>query len=186
MGFKTLGSKKVNGGYINEHKADAALKELYLSNYLNIEKYILANHGTKEDAKDIYQEAFLVYWRNMKLGKFSTFHSNSISGYLLQIAKNKWIDILRREKRMNFVPLDEESQLYDLSEDLNEEEKDYIDIVKKHYDELGEPCKTLLKLFYFHKESMKEIAKFFSWTDATAKNNKYRCLQRLRDKVTDL
>jgi hypothetical protein len=28
---------------------------------------------------------------------------------------------------------------------------------------------------------MKKIAKHFAWTDASARNNKYRCLQKLRE-----
>jgi DNA-directed RNA polymerase specialized sigma24 family protein len=41
----------------------------------------------------------------------------------------------------------------------------------------------VLTLYYFMKQSMSKIAAVFSWTEATAKNNKYRCLQRLRNMV---
>ena len=61
----------------------------------------------------------------------------------------------------------------------------YIEQVKSGYLSMGDQCKELLKRFYFRKESLREIAAFFSWTEATAKNNKYRCLQKLRGSVLD-
>jgi hypothetical protein len=46
---------------------------------------------------------------------------------------------------------------------------------------LGEPCKSLLEAFYIQKRSMQEIATGFGYTNAeNAKNQKYKCLMRLK------
>jgi hypothetical protein len=46
---------------------------------------------------------------------------------------------------------------------------------------LGEPCKSLLKAFYIEKKSMDQIALLFGYTNAdNAKNQKYKCLMRLK------
>lgn len=66
----------------------------------------------------------------------------------------------------------------------NDEEQHYIEKVEQHFKNLGEPCREVLTLFYFLKKNMQQIAANFLWTEATAKNNKYRCLQRLRNLVT--
>jgi hypothetical protein len=46
---------------------------------------------------------------------------------------------------------------------------------------LGEPCKSLLEAFYIQKKPMLEIADDFGYTNAdNAKNQKYKCLMRLK------
>ena len=47
--------------------------------------------------------------------------------------------------------------------------------------DLGEPCKTLIEDFYINRLSMEEISEKFGYTNAdNAKNQKYKCLQRLK------
>ena len=50
---------------------EQVLKYLYVTNYAKIEKYVLSNSGTIDEAKDIYQEAFIAVWRNVQLDKVS-------------------------------------------------------------------------------------------------------------------
>ena len=46
---------------------------------------------------------------------------------------------------------------------------------------IGEPCKSLLEAYYIHKQNMQEIAEAFGYTNSdNAKNQKYKCLIRLR------
>jgi hypothetical protein len=46
---------------------------------------------------------------------------------------------------------------------------------------LGEPCRSLIDAFYLQKKSMTDIASFFGYTNAdNAKNQKYKCLMRLK------
>jgi len=48
-------------------------------------------------------------------------------------------------------------------------------------DQVGEPCRTLLKDFYHNNKSMQEIATEFGYTNPdNAKTQKYKCLVRLR------
>ena len=48
-------------------------------------------------------------------------------------------------------------------------------------EELGEPCATLIKDFYIRKMNMDEISDKFGYTNSdNAKNQKYKCLQRLK------
>jgi RNA polymerase sigma factor (sigma-70 family) len=160
---------------------DKALAALYTANFYKTEAFVLANHGTSEEAKDIFQEAFVAAWQNIRARKFVPQKSNSVEAYLFQIAKFKWYDYLKAAKKMNIVPV-EENALIETA--YSEEEEKYMEKVQQHFKNLGEPCKQVLTLFYFMKQSMAAIASAFSWTEATAKNNKYRCLERLRNLVT--
>jgi hypothetical protein len=46
---------------------------------------------------------------------------------------------------------------------------------------LGEPCKSLLEGFYLQKMDMQALASEFGYTNAdNAKNQKYKCLMRLK------
>ncbi len=159
---------------------EGALKSLYAGNYFKIEKYVLNNNGTIEDAKDIYQEAFIAVWRNIQLDKFYPLNENALGGYLYRIAKNKWLDHLRSGHYKKVTVMNDFED--NLTEDLMpEEDLEYIAEVKNKFKTLGENCREVLTRFYYKKESMRTIAEKFDWTEATAKNNKYRCLQRLRE-----
>lgn len=159
---------------------ERALEALYIANFYKTEAFVLANSGTAEEAKDIYQEAFIAAWQNIRAGRFVAQNSSSIEAYLFQIAKFKWYDYLKAAKKMTVVKEEEELTV---EVTYNEEEENYIEKVQHHLKNLGEPCRQVLTLFYFMKQSMTKIAAEFSWTEATAKNNKYRCLQRLRNMV---
>lgn len=159
---------------------ETVLKIFYKDNYYKIEKYVLNNSGSKEEAKDIFQDAFIAVWRNIQLDKFSPENEGALAGYLYRIAKNKWLDYLRSGHYKKMVPLADAPD--EIEDGLLEKEDDlYINEVKKNFDELGGNCREVLIRFYFNKESMKTIASHFNWTEATTRNNKYRCLQKLRE-----
>lgn len=161
---------------------DKALEALYVANFYKTEAFVLANKGTAEEAKDVYQEAFIAVWQNIKMGRFVMQNESSLEAYLFQIAKFKWYDHLKAAKKIKLVPL--ENTVAVDSAYTGEEEK-YIRKVQHHFQQLGQPCRQVLTLFYFMKQNLATIAATFSWTEATAKNNKYRCLQRLRNLVTE-
>ena len=159
---------------------ETVLKSLYENNYFKTEKYVLNNNGSVEQAKDIYQEAFIAVWRNIQLDKFYPENESALEGYLYQIARNKWLDYLRSNQYKKHTPLSNLTNRLP-EETAREEDNGYIDDVIKQFEQLGENCRELLTRFYYRKESMKIIAKQFEWTEATARNNKYRCLQQLRE-----
>lgn len=159
------------------------LKVLYVNNYHNFEQYVLKNSGTPDEAKDTYQEAFIAVWRNVQLARFLPNNEKDFNAYLFRVGKNKWIDELRKNKYRNTISVDDGHGIDVPAEDVVDETDTYINAVKKQYKYLGARCRELLGRFYFRKQSLREIATEFAWTDASAKNNKYRCLKQLRDLV---
>ena len=56
-----------------------------------------------------------------------------------------------------------------------------FEMMDKAIISLGEPCKSLLEAYYLQKQNMQEIAVNFGYTNAeNAKNQKYKCLMRLK------
>ncbi len=162
---------------------EAVIRQLYADNYPAIAQFVSKNNGSSDDAQDIYQEAFLTLWRNIQLNKFQAGESSSISAYLYQVARNKWIDQLRARKTKPMVALVDE-RMAEIPEDgVSQDTHQYLDAVKNGFSSLGSKCRDLLNRFYYRKQSLREIASELNWTEPTAKNNKYRCLQELRTLV---
>lgn len=162
---------------------DAVLRALYHANYYKVENFVLNNNGSAEHARDIFQEAFIAVWRSIQLDKFYPENETALTGYLFTIAKNKWLDHLRSGHHKKVIPLQQATVESQQEEALIEDENEYVISIKNNFKQLGENCKEVLTRFYYHKEPLKTIAKFFGWTEATARNNKYRCLQRLRELI---
>lgn len=162
------------------------LQFLYTSNFPKVETLVLKNSGDHDQAKDLFQEAFIAFWNNIKQDKFSPNNQASLNGYLYTIAKNKWTDYLRSNRYKKTVstnndwvfekPEDETTALDDKLE--NDRLLNKTITAFKH---LGQPCKELLTKFYFEKKSMKDIADELELDSASTRNKKYRCMQQLRD-----
>ena len=167
---------KMNDGQI--------LKRLYTSNFIKVKKYVLKNNGDDAAAKDVFQEAFVAMWRNIKNDKFSSEDSSSVNGYIYQIAKNKWLDHLRSARYKRTSPLDNGLEA-DAPEILETEEKNKkLKILMESMDKMGERCKNILKLFYYERRSFREIAEITGLDEASARNAKYRCQKQLK-KITE-
>lgn len=162
---------------------EPTLQRLYQENYHKTEKYVLENQGTVAEARDIFQEAFIAAWRNIKLDKFHPANESSLAGYLYTIAKYKWLDCLRSAHYRKTVSMDNISARIEepaLHTDLGEDDQQYLQQVREHFARLGTNCREVLTRYYYKKESLRTISSALNWTEATARNNKYRCLQQLR------
>ncbi|MEL6671200.1 MAG: sigma-70 family RNA polymerase sigma factor [Bacteroidota bacterium] len=159
------------------------LQALYTRNFVKVEKYILQNKGDASLAKDIFQEAFVAVWKNVRQGKFTPQGPSSLDGYLYQIAKNKWLDFLRSGQVKKMASL-EATVAHPPSvepELLPEETEDpRLKQAMAAYGLLGDQCQLLLKRFYFDQKSLKEIAEEVNMAPASVRNQKYRCMQKLR------
>lgn len=165
-----------------------ALKKLYTSNYHKIEALVLKNNGSQEHAKDVYQEAFIVVWKNVKNDRFVPESDTALQGYLYQIARNKWMDVLRSSKfkKTNFI----NNELFVVEKNIDHCDEEDNDLFKQKlrqtmeaFKTLGNPCKELLTTFYFEKKSMREIAEQLQIEENTVRNKKYRCMEKLREMV---
>ena len=129
------------------------LKILYKTNFAKVKRYVLKNSGDEQQAKDVYQEAFVAMWRNIKDDKFSSESETAINGYLFQIAKYKWLDYVRSVKYKNTTFINREIEYDEPDTDENEIQNKKIKLIMDSINQLGERCQLLLKLFYFERKS---------------------------------
>ena len=156
-----------------------AIETIYRENYNMIQAMVLGNNGTAEDAKDIFQETMIIFYEKVQSGSFEL--SCLIKTFLYSISRRLWLKRLIQINRMSLR--DSHEDLVSVENELEEQQNRDLDFVvmEKAFDELGEPCRTLLEAFYHQKKSMVEIAHIFGYTNAeNAKNQKYKCLIRLK------
>ena len=158
----------------------ATLNKVYKSYYPVIESLILKNDGSQIEAKDIFQEAVILLYNKLQEKDFKL--TCSIKTFLYAISKRLWLKRWHENKTKVFDTEfeSEPGDLNDLVKDYEEEERNFSKM-EEALSKLGEPCATLLKDFYIDDMSMVEIAEKFGYTNSdNAKNQKYKCLQRLK------
>tara|TARA_R100000935_G_scaffold26814_1_gene46889 strand:- start:85451 stop:86026 length:576 start_codon:yes stop_codon:yes gene_type:complete len=163
------------------------LQQLYQENYKKVEIHIVNNSGSIPQAQDTYQEAFLACYQNIKADKFEPNSETALQGYLFTIAKNKWTDYLRSSQFKKVQGMSEGISATMKDEDTIPVENNLAQLQMNAtidaFSRLGNECKELLKLFYYEKKSMEEISAEKNLTSASARNKKYRCIQKLKTLV---
>jgi RNA polymerase sigma-70 factor (ECF subfamily) len=131
-----------------------------------------------EDVQDIYQQSIIVLYENIIHDRIVS-QNSSIKTYLFAIGKNKYYELIRDKHRQN-VELTAQMKVEDTVEEP-EENMLALNSLGKSLDKLGNPCKSILELYYYHKKSMQDIAERLGLKNTdTAKNMKYKCLKRLK------
>jgi RNA polymerase sigma factor (sigma-70 family) len=160
---------------------EGVLKFVYKKNYPKTERLVLSNNGSVDQARDIFQEAFIAMWRQIKDQQFVPLNESALDGYLYQIAKNKWMDYLRSAYHRKTVPLENSSNHDTLPDDQERSsETEKLGLTMEVFERLKGTCKSLLSQFYFEKKSLKEMADLLNLDPASVRNKKYRCMQELR------
>lgn len=157
-----------------------AVETIYKDNFTMVQSFILNNNGSYDDARDIFQEAMIALYEKAKSESFVL--TCQIKTYLYSVCRRLWLKKLQQSGRFitQFDGLEETVQV---EEDLEFHQKQNADfaIMERAMGSLGEPCKGLLEAYYLHKKDMREIAEEFGYTNAdNAKNQKYKCLMRLK------
>ncbi len=157
------------------------LEALYKKYYNIVLKFIVNNSGSEEQAQDIYQETIIVLYENVKKPEFEL--NCQLQTYVYSVARRLWLKQLKKSGKTFLFKEDEDNELVDTTSELEDHEAKEQEIEKVNLSliQLGEPCATLIKDFYVYKLSMDDIAEKFGYTNAdNAKNQKYKCLQRLK------
>ena len=161
----------------NERKA---IETIYRDNYGMVQHMIVNNNGHSDDARDVFQEAMIVLYEK---AKDPTFILNcQIKTYVYSVCKRLWLK--RLQKSQSLVATDSNlEEVVPVEEDLEAQEVKNAQfmVMEKSLLGLGEPCKSLLEAYYLQNKNMIDIAQAFGYTNAdNAKNQKYKCLMRLK------
>lgn len=153
-----------------------------------------------DDLDDVYQESSVALFLNIQDGKLSNLTS-SLSTYFLRICINQTLKLLGKKQKA--VPLFDDSrltnkdvfrpdkidELYQLctedeeTERLSRSEK----IVQSIIESMPETCKNVFQGYYWDNLTTTTIANMFGFANANSvKTQKYKCLQKFRNKYNEL
>ncbi|HET9746229.1 MAG TPA: sigma-70 family RNA polymerase sigma factor [Chitinophagaceae bacterium] len=157
-----------------------AIETIYKDNYNMVQSLVINNNGSAQEAKDIFQEAMIVLLEKARSGNFEL--NCQIKTYVYSVSRRIWLKRLQQYNRysrevdgmLGTVPVEEDVEEY-------ERHDHEFAMMEKAISSLGEPCKSLIEAFYIQKRNMQDIANQFGYTNAdNAKNQKYKCLMRLK------
>ena len=148
-----------------------ALDFLYTKNYRMMTKLIMKNSGTEDEAKDVFQEALIVFWQ--KIIKKELILTSKISTYIYSVCWNLWRKELDRKKRLSREEVEGSTV-------ASHDSEEQIKVMRACVNSLGETCKKVLTYYYFDGLSMKEVAEKLGFANSdTAKTKKYKCKKEL-------
>lgn len=156
------------------------LKSIYSSCYPVIKSLVLRNNGSEYEAKDVFQDALVLLFEKLQQPGFTL--TCSVKTFIYAVSKRLWLKKWNEKKiRVYDTQFEAEPESMDGIFETMIQEESLMARMNKAVEELGEPCATLLKDFYIRDLSMADIAGKMGYTNAeNAKNQKYKCLQRLK------
>lgn len=157
-----------------------AIEAIYRDNYNVIQALVINNNGSADDARDIFQEAMIVLYEKARSGTFEL--NCQIKTFIYSVSRRLWLKRLQQQNRFS-APGDSMEPVVPVEDELEDHERKdaEFEMMDKAISHLGEPCKSLIEAYYLQKKNMQEIAASFGYTNAdNAKNQKYKCLMRLK------
>ena len=157
-----------------------SFNELIIFYYPFVLKFLLKLTANKEIAEDIVQETFIKLIKN--IDKYNVKGKARFSTYLITIAKNCYLDYLKKNKKYsNDIDIDI------VSDNLKIENKildnDRYDIVLKEIDKLTEEQQIAMKLKYLEGLTLKEIATIQKTRPETVKSRLYEGKKKIKDEM---
>lgn len=165
---------------IKSGEHNKVLSFLYDSPLKKVRQYVMKNNGTKDDANDIFQDAVIIFFNQVRNNKFE--EKYDIDGYIFSISRNLWIDKIRRDSKMVNYEYpdqykDESDHTNHLDDLISKEKSNAMGIVFKKLDD---KCQKILTYVIYEKMSMKQICEKMGYSsEDVAKTNHYRCKQAL-------
>lgn len=163
--------------YINEDE-NKALEEIYRRYRTSLVLYFCKQHRlSQSEAIELFQIAVVLMYDQVVSRK--TTEIRNLKNYLIAIAKYQ---VLARQRKMKWSSLEDwEWSAVSADESNGAINPDDIRQLNQHLMELGDPCSTLLELFYYKKRDYVEISETMGYRNVdAAKTAKYKCLQRLK------
>ena len=185
---------------------EISLQSQDLNRFISGEKgkiltYLRKNYSVSDDdIEDIFQEASIALFLNIRDGKLSTLTS-SLGTYFMKICINQTLKFLGQNNKV--VPLIDESrltnknevrddkidQLYGFCMDTEEEDRKVRMelLVNNIIASMTDTCKNILHGYYWNDFSNSTIADMFGFSDANSvKAQKYKCVKKFTDKYNEL
>jgi DNA-directed RNA polymerase specialized sigma24 family protein len=163
---------------------EALFMRLYQETFPLVAKHVSKMGGSFDEAKDIFQDALIVYYEKVRISGLRLKFSEK--AYLFGIAKYLWIK--RSKGNSNNISFD--SLVTGLDENY-----DFADVVYEEISSIklmrllqnsGQKCMQLLSAFYYEKLDMETLAERFGFSGPrSATVQKFKCLEKVKETVKE-
>ena len=133
------------------------------------------------DSQDLFQEIMIVLVTKIQ-NKTITTITTSLKTLIFGIGKQ----LIRNRLKLIYNKGVREERYYrkEINEFIINEPDDRCVLIMSILDDMKEPCRSILKLFYIDNLSLKEIAVTLNYKSAeSVKVQKHRCLMQLKENV---
>jgi len=146
--------------------------DLYKTAFPAVAKYVSRLSGTTDEAKDVFQDALVIYYEKMVAGSLP----EKDIAYLVGTSKNLWLQRYRENNK--------QETLYNFDLSVAEEESPADKRLLKLLTTAGKKCMDLLKSFYYDNLPVTELADNFGYSGARSVTvQKHKCLEKVRETV---
>jgi RNA polymerase sigma factor (sigma-70 family) len=168
---------------IGIRKHDSNILEYVYHHYFPItEGFVVHNGGTRDQAKDLFQEAMIVLYRKIREEELEL--TCKLGTYLYAICRKIWI----QEKRKYQLHREKLSQQPLMVNEPGHDEdpllKNHLtELFNRHFNQLSPDCQKILSMF-FNNHSVEEIREAMNYKDLHhAADRKYRCKNSLVKRI---
>ncbi len=163
------------------------LKSLYSEVLPTVTSWVLSKNGSKEDAHDVFHDALeAAIHRAYKKDKDDV----NLEGLLVQIAKNKWIDKIRRKKlgdKVRSIEVERYESEYSSDPEIIqiEEEDQKQRLLRTTFVKLSAKCQKLLEMIMAAR-STEDIVNALNMSNANAMyRRKHACMKSWKTYIDD-
>lgn len=168
-------------------QVEMAVTELYERYYPAVSGFLLKRGLGDLDIQDVFQDGIMAFLRALNDGKVK--EGANVGGYFFTICKH--LGMKRGEKNARMATEDIDfSRLEEVPEDWEAKEADEErqKLRSKSWalmDSLGQPCQELLKRAFEGNQKIMDFFAELGYKNAqVARTAKYKCLQRLKKKLS--
>ncbi len=155
-----------------KHEAELAFSELYSRYNQRIYAYCLRVTGNPDEARDIFQDTFLKFYKSAKSDRQVT----NVPGYLLTIARNLCLNFKRdRKETVSF-----EDFHLSASSDSSFERKEYLELIRMALELLDSDHREAFVLREYQGMSYAEMSVLTGVSVSALKNRVWRAKEKIK------
>ena len=151
---------------------------LYKRVFPAVAKYVGRMGGSFDEAKDIFQDALILYYEKRAANSLAL--KTSEQAYIMGVAKHLWARRFKDHIRNTSLDLIGDKSSIPETENINPDEGKLL-----HYLETaGQKCMEILRAFYYDNLPVNVIARLFGYAgERSATVQKYKCMEKVRETV---
>ncbi len=158
------------------------IEKIYNENFIIVYKFLICLTHNKEISEDLTQETF--YKAIMNIDKFKG--NCKMSVWLCEIAKNLWLNELKKRKKIIFTDIDTIEIYNQYSIDEEVENKKEIENLNKKISILDKEVQEVVYLKLYGDMTFKEIGNILGKSEVWARVNFYRAKQKIKEVGEDV